>query len=280
MLVPRGRNLKQCKDAFESLRFSPSAPMFQPHIQSQSHGQSQSHNLAVPNLSATSSGIKRKSAPGAMEPFFPAAGPPAKRRQSSGDPVSIARDIRPKPSNGSPLSTTSFPTQEPKKRGRPSKKDVERKQQEAIARGDILPPATSMGYQMQGEEVSVPGYAPIRPAVTPTPQYAPSPGIPIERELPERAGSPGEKRRPKATPKASKATPKQPGEGSFKVNPTIGSMIEHEEPVAPTSIATSAAIPVTGPVEVATSAPISSLVATAAPPPPPPTSTTQPPPDT
>jgi len=99
---------------------------------------------------------------------------------------------------------TSFPTQEPKKRGRPSKKDVERKQQEAIARGDIIPPAPSMGYQMPGEEVSVAGYAPIRPAVTPTLQYAPSPGIPIEREIPESAGSPGKRRRLKAAPKAPK----------------------------------------------------------------------------
>ncbi|KAH7418502.1 hypothetical protein BKA64DRAFT_200807 [Cadophora sp. MPI-SDFR-AT-0126] len=278
MLVPRGRNLKQCKDAFESLRFSPPAPIFQPHLQSQSHGhsqsQSQSHNLPVPSAS---SGIKRKSAPGAMEPFSPAAGPPAKRRQSSGDPVSTARDIRPKPSNGSPLSMTSFPTQEPKKRGRPSKKDVERKQQEAIARGDILPPVSSMGYQMQGEEVSVSGYAPILPAVTPTLQYAPSPGIPIEREIPESAGSPGKKRRPKATPKAPKAAPKQPGEGSFKVNTTVGSKIEHEEPPATTSIATSDAAPVTGPVEVASSVPSSLPAATAAPPPLIPTN--QPPPD-
>jgi len=279
MMLPRGRNLKQCKDVFASLGISPPAPVFHSHIPSQSHGQSlnqsQSHNLPVPSAS---SGIKRKSAPGAMEPFASAAGPPAKRRQSSGDPVSITRDIRPKPSNGSPLSMTSFPTQEPKKRGRPSKKDVERKQQEAIARGDIIPPAPSMGYQMPGEEVSVAGYAPIRPAVTPTLQYAPSPGIPIEREIPESAGSPGKRRRLKAAPKAPKTIPKQPGEGSFKVNPpTIGSMIEPQEPVVSASITTSDAVPVTGPVEVASSVPSTIPVATAAPPPPLPT--TQPPPD-
>ncbi|KAH9216578.1 hypothetical protein DL95DRAFT_118718 [Leptodontidium sp. 2 PMI_412] len=276
MLVPRGRTLKQCKDVFESLRSSPAAPTFQTQLQGQSQSQSQSHNLPVPMSSVASSGIKRKSGPGTLEVL--SSGPPPKRRQSSGDPVIIARDIRPKPSNGSPLSMTpSFPTPEPKKRGRPSKKDVERKQQEAIARGDILPPAPSMTtYQVPGEDVSGSSYATILPAVAPALHYAPSPGIPIERDIPESAGSPGKKRRPKAAPKASKATPKQPGEISFKVNPTIGSIIEPEEPQATTSRATSEAVPVAGPVEVASSVASSLPVVVAAPAPAIPTPT-QPP---
>ncbi|KAG4431690.1 hypothetical protein IFR05_012835 [Cadophora sp. M221] len=277
MLIPRGRTLKQCKDVFESLRSSPAPPIFQAQIQSQSQSQSQSHNLPVPMSSVASSGIKRKSAPGTLEVF--SSGPPPKRRQSSGDPVVIARDIRPKPSNGSPLSsmTTSFPTPEPKKRGRPSKKDVERKQQEAIARGDILPPAPSMTtYQVPGEDVSVSGYATILPAVAPALHYAPSSGTPVERDIPESAGSPGKKRRPKATPKASKAIPKQPGEISFKVNPTISSMIEAEEPHATTSIATPEAVPVAGSVDVASTVASSLPVPVTAPPPAIPTPT-QPP---
>lgn len=243
--------------------------------------------------SVASSGIKRKSGPGTLEVL--SSGPPPKRRQSSGDPVIIARDIRPKPSNGSPLSMNpSFPTLEPKKRGRPSKKDVERKQQEAIARGDILPPAPSMTtYQVSGEDGSGSSYATILPAVAPALHYAPSPGIPIERDIPESAGSPGKKRRPKAAPKASKvgcgvlvvgkkmltalkATPKQPGEISFKVNPTISSIIEPEEPQATTSRATSEAVPVAGPVEVASSVASSLPVVVAAPAPTIPTPT-QPP---
>lgn len=101
---------------------------------------------------------------------------------------------------------TSFLTPEPKKRGRPSKKDVVRKQQEAIARGDILPPAAPMTFYQQppGEDASPHGYASILPAVAQPLQYPPRPRIPIEMESPESAGSPGKKRRPKAAPKASK----------------------------------------------------------------------------
>ncbi len=153
--------------------------------------------------------MKRKS-PGNLEPF--SAAPAPKRRQSS-DLVPAGRDIRPKPagSNGSPLSMTSFPTTEPKKRGRPSKKDVERKQAEAMARGDILAPVTSTplsGYGVQGEEVNISGYPPILPtppALGPSPIYGQSTGTPVEKGTPEStAGSPGKKRRPKATPKTSK----------------------------------------------------------------------------
>ncbi|KAH7360842.1 hypothetical protein BKA65DRAFT_547556 [Rhexocercosporidium sp. MPI-PUGE-AT-0058] len=262
MLVPRGRTLKQCKDVFESLRPSHPAPVFPPHVQNQS--QIQSHNLPI--SSAPSPGIKRKSTSGTLEAF--SSGPAPKRRQSSSDPVIPARDrtIRPKPLNGSPLSiAASFPTPEPKKRGRPSKKDVERKQQEAIARGDIIPPGPSMtSYQVSGEEVSVPGYATIRPQPL---QYAPGPGTPIERDIPESAGSPGRKRRPKAAPKASKPTSKQPGEGSFKVNPPVSSTIEPEEPHVATTPATSEAVSVAGPIEVASTAPSSFPVAITAPPP-------------
>jgi hypothetical protein len=80
-------------------------------------------------------------------------GPSPKRRQSGQDnpPMSAsARDIRPKPTsaNGSPLPFSSVPlpiaTQPPKKRGRPSKADVELRQQEAIARGEVLPPSRTL----------------------------------------------------------------------------------------------------------------------------------------
>jgi hypothetical protein len=60
-----------------------------------------------------------------------------------------ARDIRPKPTsaNGSPLPFASVPippAPAPKKRGRPSKADVELRQQEAIARGEVLPPSRTL----------------------------------------------------------------------------------------------------------------------------------------
>lgn len=197
-----GRNLKQCKDAIEALRAVPLMPTYpyQPHSQS----------LSLPSPTIASTGIKRK-APGTLESFSPASAP---GRRLSGDPVITTRDIRPKPptSNGSPLSMTSFPTSEPKKRGRPSKKDAERKQAEAIARGDIIPPITTtplMSYASHGEDVGMSSYAPILP--TPASMnhgymYGPSPNTPIEtKEGPESVvGSPGKKKRPKPLPKVLK----------------------------------------------------------------------------
>lgn len=194
---------------------------------------------------------------------------------------------------------TSFPTTEPKKRGRPSKKDVERKQAEAMARGDILAPVTATplsGYGVQGEDVNISGYPPILPtppAMGPGPMYGQSPSTPIEKETPEStAVSPGKKRRAKATPKASrvgaialmgdqltilKTTPKQPGESSFSVNPTISQLIAPLEPHPSPPIVPSDTGLVASSIEVVSSAPSGFPVASAEAPLPPPT--TQPPPE-
>jgi hypothetical protein len=74
----------------------------------------------------------------------PAGGPEAKRRQSSsGDAPIQGRSIQPGPR---PLtdSTRSFSPlgsgQQQKKRGRPSKADIEARNAAAIARGEVLPP--------------------------------------------------------------------------------------------------------------------------------------------
>ncbi|CZT08140.1 uncharacterized protein RAG0_13321 [Rhynchosporium agropyri] len=249
MLLPNGRTLKQCKEAFENPRLGSSVPDFQHQVQSQV--QSLSPSLPVPTSSATSSGAKRKSNYDSYSP-----GHPLKRRQSIADPITTARDIRPKPSNtGSPLSQPTFSTPEPKKRGRPSKKDAERKQQEMIARGDILPPVSSvLGYQPSGEDGSIPGYAPIRPALTPALHYAPYkpiPEAPIHKDIPDSAGSSGKRRRPKALPKSSKTAAKQPGESSFNANPTIDSKLESEETQTITSGATPESVPVASLIEAA-----------------------------
>ncbi|KAI9050185.1 hypothetical protein LZ554_006326 [Drepanopeziza brunnea f. sp. 'monogermtubi'] len=222
MLLPRGRNLKQCKDAFEALRPSPPTQVYQ----------FQAHSQSLPALSPiiASAGIKRKS-PGHLELFSPASDP--KRRQSN-DPVPTARDIRPKPppSNGSPLSMGSFHPSEPKKRGRPSKKDVERKQAEAIARGDIIPPATTtplLGYASHNNEVGMSNYAPILPtppSMTPAHVYGPTQSTPMREGTPESAAElPGKRKQAKAL----KPSPKQPGESSFLVNPTISQLVEPQE---------------------------------------------------
>lgn len=79
---------------------------------------------------------KRKSAPEGLEPFQ--AAPQPKRRQSGAD--TMIR-IQPKPSsNGSPLSFSTPAATQPKKRGRPSKADVEARNAAAIARGEVIPP--------------------------------------------------------------------------------------------------------------------------------------------
>jgi hypothetical protein len=109
------------------------------------------------------------------------SGPDSKRRKS-GTETPTARDILPKPSNGSgsplTMTTPSPATSNQKKRGRPSKADVERKQREAIERGDIIPPAPAAaspaGLQGQ-EEVRLGGFAPIMIAPAPAPVPARSP---------------------------------------------------------------------------------------------------------
>jgi hypothetical protein len=58
-----------------------------------------------------------------------------KKRKSGAETPSLARDLLPKPTTSSPAPISQ------RKRGRPSKADVECKQREAIERGDIIPTA-------------------------------------------------------------------------------------------------------------------------------------------
>lgn len=110
-----------------------------------------------------------------------------------------ARDIRPKPPNGgSPVSMASTPTASAqKRRGRPPKSEVERRNQDAMRRGEVFP-----GYLPSTEEFATSPYAAIAP--TP-PSLAPGPPTPqgfIEQNLPEtQADSPGKKNRRKPAPK-------------------------------------------------------------------------------
>lgn len=122
--------MKECIAAFESLHQnllpSPNFPS----------------SLAIPPT-ATSSSIKRKSVPDNLEI---STGPAQKRRQSGTD-LAPARIIQPKPaSNGSPRPFPSpLSGALPKKRGRPSKADVEARHAEAIARGEVIPTARTLG---------------------------------------------------------------------------------------------------------------------------------------
>jgi hypothetical protein len=104
--------LRSCIDAWETLR-----------------PPSQYSNIppSLPITQISSAPVKRKPPPESLEPF--AAAPPPKRRQSGeGSIIGAQRVIQPKPSsNGqSPISFSSPQSgQQPKKRDRLSKADVE-----------------------------------------------------------------------------------------------------------------------------------------------------------
>jgi hypothetical protein len=223
-----GRTVKMCMDMFNSLRSGQHHPY-----------------SGMSTIASVGTSSKRKSAPDAFEHLM--TGPPPKRRQSGVENVPTTREIRPKASNGgSPNPASSIPTTQAKKRGRPSKADAERKQLEAIQRGEVIPPAhiTPKSGQQLGEGV-MSTYMPIAP--TPTPTATPltpqpmtqeqSPRGLTEKEAAETAigDSPGKKKsRSRAPPKAPKVhrlgqykenankAPQQtlkPGESSFPVNP-------------------------------------------------------------
>jgi hypothetical protein len=221
-----GRTVKMCMDMFNNLRPSQHIPY-----------------SGMSTIASVSTSSKRKSAPDAFEHLM--TGPPPKRRQSGVENAPAAREIRPKASNGgSPNLASSMPTTQAKKRGRPSKADAERKQLEAIQRGEVIPPAhiTPKAGQQPGESV-MSTYMPIAPTPTATPltpqpmTHEQSPRGRTEKEATEApiGDSPGKKKsRSRAAPKATKVrrlgqykenankapqqTPK-PGEGSFPVNP-------------------------------------------------------------
>ncbi|KUJ18943.1 uncharacterized protein LY89DRAFT_667987 [Mollisia scopiformis] len=108
MLIPRGRTLKQCKDAFNSLQ---------------------------------QASASRKRKPDSSTFDYPSP-PLMKRRQIGLETIPVARDIRPKPPNGGSM-VSSTPYTHLKKRGRPSKTEVERRNVETMAKG-LVPPVQTV----------------------------------------------------------------------------------------------------------------------------------------
>lgn len=201
-----GRSLSQCKGAFDSLRHLPRPPSQLPTPQPQPQP------FHTPNPVFTSAPNKRQSMT-----IMP--GPDTKRRKSGAEtPTSSHMMIAPKPSNGSQMAAmTSTPTtnSNQKKRGRPSKADVERKQKEAIERGEvILPsPAASSPSVIQGQEgVRSGSFAPVTIALAPpgpspqavmTPAQLSSPQMATEGQSMAVSGETGAKRRkPRLPPQA------------------------------------------------------------------------------
>jgi hypothetical protein len=171
MLLPNGRTLSECKSAFDSFFWQPSNQL--PTLQLQPQPQPQSFLVQPPFLGASH---KRQS-------MNTISGPDSKRRKS-GTEAPTTHNILPKPSNGSgsplAMTTPSPATSNQKKRGRPSKANVERKQREAIERGHIIPPdlAVASPAGLQGQDIRLGGFAPIMPAPIPArnPQAAMAPG--------------------------------------------------------------------------------------------------------
>lgn len=148
-------------------------------------------------------------------------GPESKKRKSGAETPTLARDLLPKPmhpNNNSPSMTTmssSPASTSQKKRGRPSKADQERRQQEAMERGEILPPgpvASSVGLQGPDDIRPHPSPVTILPAPRPS-QTAVTQGLMLSPQIAmERGPSPTmgseatvRKRKPKppAKPKVS-----------------------------------------------------------------------------
>ncbi|KAG9232518.1 hypothetical protein BJ875DRAFT_485986 [Amylocarpus encephaloides] len=240
MVLPYGRTLASCIDAYESMR---SAPQPSPYS----------------SLPPQSTSSKRKSG-SELEHLMTA--PSSKRRQSGQDNLpSSTRDIRPKPTsaNGSPLPFNTLPgppPPQPKKRGRPSKADVELRQQEAIARGEVLPPPRVITpkvlkqAQPQSQEASRSGFAMIAPMAPAKPTMGSGMGGgPFQSTPLEPEDSPGKKKRARQPPKPKGARisdilgsesdeaqkgSMRAGESSFPpLNPQIGSIQHGHEPQIP-----------------------------------------------
>jgi hypothetical protein len=144
-------------------------------------------------------------------------GPETKKRKSGAETPTLARDLLPKPThpnNNSPSMTTMSSSPGPtsqKKRGRPSKADQERKQREAMERGEIITPgpvASSAGLQGPDDIKPHPSPVTILPAPRPvqtavTPGHMLSPQIAMERGPSPTMGSEAtvRRRKPKPPPK-------------------------------------------------------------------------------
>lgn len=214
MFLPHGRTLNQCKVAFESLQSAHPPPYFPPLIQQQ-----------VPNVPNVQNPRKRTADSVLFEQSYMGVPiPPAKRRQPGMEAVTGSREILPKPPNGSPISTASSPAPVPaKKRGRPPKTEVERRNRDAMQRGEIFP-AQLPGLRPHLEDFATSPYATIAPtpsAAAPGPLPPQGPIEPVMSEI-QAGDSPGKKKRQRGPAKPPKAPPaKHPGESSFSVNPQM-----------------------------------------------------------
>ncbi|PMD44771.1 hypothetical protein L207DRAFT_286342 [Hyaloscypha variabilis F] len=199
MLLPVGRNLSQCIEAFELHSRSPGQPQnIQPYPQS-------FHNT-VPRGTRETIPPSRLISPKPAHNFLPEI-----------TAFQGAQMLTPDTSPAAMVQTTAQ-----RKRGRPSKAEVERRQREAIERGDIIPPppVQTLPEGQPGQNYYIPDSLPAvilpgpslwSPAAVAPPGHMPSPHIGVE--------APGKKRKPRPPPKPKV---QKPGEHQFSINPPIG----------------------------------------------------------
>jgi hypothetical protein len=196
-----GRDLSQCKHAFELQ----TRPLIQLHTP-------QPYPQTFLNPAPVFPGSSGKHQSVSMP-----SGPDTKKRKSGAETPTLSRDLLPKPviSSSRQMPTpTSPPETRQKKRGRPSKTDVERKQREAIERGDVIPPISvpSPPAGLQGQD-DRPGVTPVMILPAPSarnPQHFVTPGYVLSPEMgvehgpnPTMGGdaeSSGKKRKPRPPP--------------------------------------------------------------------------------
>lgn len=155
--------------------------------------------------SSTGNSAKRKHAVPPVATPLPFA-PPSKRRQDSisslSSPTTITRDILPKPLPGpeirqndafvhSPTSASPEGQAQPKKRGRPTRAEVERREQDAIREGRLLGAIMTSPMSLtspDGSRMETLTPARILPQL-PLKAYPPTPAPPSSSQMQQRSAS-------------------------------------------------------------------------------------------
>lgn len=189
-----GRTLSQCKAAYEQLRFgsrtniSPLPPQYPPLVQQQQFPQGQQ---------------KRKSDSSILGHPYMSGEPSGKRRQSGIESMAGARSIQPKPPSGGDPSGTAVALAAPpqKRRGRPPKMEVERRNRDAMQRGEVFPAQIHGMPPLAGDFTASP-YTPIAPSpsIIPGP---PTSQVTVEQNVADdqTEDSPGRRKRQKGPAK-------------------------------------------------------------------------------
>ncbi|KAJ5364764.1 uncharacterized protein N7496_010477 [Penicillium cataractarum] len=236
--LPQGRSLSQCRLAFENMQLqlksqTQSQAQAQPQSQSQSPFQPQpqqpqaqhQHQYQQPPHPApppTAVPIPRPEAPGTpssidanlrKRPLYPAEKPLAPRAIQPRPPASTASYSSESSAQLSPRLDTTSTGEPPRKRGRPSKAETERRKAAAEARGETYPPprrANPNRMRIPPSPTSPAGPYPVPTAPGPAshPVHGPNAGlipydVPGPRPLAPAPSIPGASSSPSSNPNPS-----------------------------------------------------------------------------